>query len=197
MTTYLVIPDSDIDPESPIDTSLETRYRDNLIASFEGDPIAPKLTYAALAFDMQQLILAAATLRFSVNFLRTGAVEAMERDETQGRDSWRPFTLLSEPGLGAASLVTFSFSGEVIADVAISYNYAFIPPDDTAQIRLLRDGAAVATSGDLLQGNHELIFAGVPSSPSATDFAFEGWIGSGSGTDTITITDVRVTFPGS
>jgi hypothetical protein len=48
MTNYLPIPDSDIDPESPIDTSLETRLRDNLVAAFEGDPIAPKLAYTAL-----------------------------------------------------------------------------------------------------------------------------------------------------
>jgi hypothetical protein len=48
MTSYLIIPDSDIDPESPIDTSLETRYRDNLVASFEGDAPAPRLQLAAM-----------------------------------------------------------------------------------------------------------------------------------------------------
>jgi hypothetical protein len=47
MTSYLIIPDSDIDPESPIDTSLETRYRDNLVAAFEGDAPAPRLQFAA------------------------------------------------------------------------------------------------------------------------------------------------------
>jgi hypothetical protein len=153
MTSYLVIPDSDIDPESPIDTSLETRYRDNLIASFEGDPIAPKLTYAALSYDMQQILLASATLRFSVNFRRyvDGGIDAehISHSAAQGRDSWEPFRLRSDPGFGIENLVTFRFTGEVVSDVTISYNYAFDPPDDTAQLRLLRGGVVVGTSGNL------------------------------------------------
>jgi hypothetical protein len=49
MTTYTAIPDSDIDPESPITTTLMTRIRDNPIAITEGAAGAPPIANAALA----------------------------------------------------------------------------------------------------------------------------------------------------
>lgn len=47
MTAYTVIPDSDIDPDSPVTTSLMTLLRDNPIAISEGTSPAPKLQTAA------------------------------------------------------------------------------------------------------------------------------------------------------
>jgi len=41
MTTYTTIPDSDIDPESPITSTLITRLRDNAIAIGERDSSVP------------------------------------------------------------------------------------------------------------------------------------------------------------
>lgn len=41
MTTYVAIADSDVDPESPITTTLMTRMRDNAIAIGEADSTAP------------------------------------------------------------------------------------------------------------------------------------------------------------
>jgi hypothetical protein len=49
MTTYTAIPDSDIDPESPITTTLMTQMRDNPIAITEGAAGAPPIANAALA----------------------------------------------------------------------------------------------------------------------------------------------------
>jgi len=44
MTAYSTIADSDIDPESPITTTLMNRLRDNPLAIAEGDATAPALT---------------------------------------------------------------------------------------------------------------------------------------------------------
>ncbi len=49
MTTYNEILDSEIDPESPITTSLMFRLRDNLLAVIQADPSAP--TISPSAFD--------------------------------------------------------------------------------------------------------------------------------------------------
>ena len=49
MTTYAGIPNSDIDPESPVTTSLVTALRDNPVAITEGASGAPKIQTAALA----------------------------------------------------------------------------------------------------------------------------------------------------
>lgn len=49
MTAYTVIADSDIDPESPITTTLMTRLRDNPIAITEGASGAPAIASVALA----------------------------------------------------------------------------------------------------------------------------------------------------
>jgi len=48
MTAYNTIADSDIDPESPITTTLMTRLRDNAIAITEGSSGAPKIQEAAM-----------------------------------------------------------------------------------------------------------------------------------------------------
>lgn len=48
MTTYVAIPNGDIDQDSPVTQPLFTALRDNPIAMFEGDPTAPKLADAAL-----------------------------------------------------------------------------------------------------------------------------------------------------
>ena len=48
MTTYVAIPDGDIDLDSPVNQPLMTALRDNPIAMFEGDASAPRLLYAAL-----------------------------------------------------------------------------------------------------------------------------------------------------
>ena len=48
MTTYTAIPDSDIDPDSPITTSLMTLVRDNPIAITEGSGGAPKIQTAGI-----------------------------------------------------------------------------------------------------------------------------------------------------
>jgi len=49
MTAYNTIADSDIDPESPITTTLMTRLRDNTLAIQEGTSPAPAIAMAALA----------------------------------------------------------------------------------------------------------------------------------------------------
>jgi len=43
LTTYSAITDSEVDPESPITTSLVTKLRDNPLAIQEGDSTAPKV----------------------------------------------------------------------------------------------------------------------------------------------------------
>jgi len=48
MTAYNTIADSDIDPESPITTTLMTRLRDNAIAIAEGTSPAPPVAMTAL-----------------------------------------------------------------------------------------------------------------------------------------------------
>lgn len=48
MTTYTAIPDTDIDPESPVTVGLMTLLRDNPLAIQEGDATAPKIANAAL-----------------------------------------------------------------------------------------------------------------------------------------------------
>jgi len=48
VTTYTAIPDSDIDPDSPITTSLMTLVRDNPIAITEGASGAPKVQTAGI-----------------------------------------------------------------------------------------------------------------------------------------------------
>ena len=49
MAIFTTIPDTDIDPESPITTSLMQALRDNPLAIQEGDPSAPKIQSAAIA----------------------------------------------------------------------------------------------------------------------------------------------------
>ena len=49
MTAYTAIADADIDPESPITTTLVTRLRDNPIAISEGTSPAPSIQTAAYA----------------------------------------------------------------------------------------------------------------------------------------------------
>ena len=49
MAVFTTIPDTDIDPESPITTSLMQALRDNPLAIQEGDPSAPKIQSAAIA----------------------------------------------------------------------------------------------------------------------------------------------------
>ena len=51
MTTYTTIPDADIDPDSPITTSLVTLLRDNPIAITEGASGAPKVQTAGITDD--------------------------------------------------------------------------------------------------------------------------------------------------
>jgi len=46
---WTVIPDSDIDPDSPVTTGLMTALRDNVAAAFAGDSGAPTLVAAAMA----------------------------------------------------------------------------------------------------------------------------------------------------
>lgn len=48
MTTYTTIPDSDIDPESPVTTGLVTKLRDNPIAITEGASGAPSIAINAI-----------------------------------------------------------------------------------------------------------------------------------------------------
>ena len=45
---WTIIPDSDIDPDSPVTTGLMTALRDNVAAAFAGDSGAPDLVEAAL-----------------------------------------------------------------------------------------------------------------------------------------------------
>jgi len=54
MTTYTAIPDTDIDPDSPITTGLMTLLRDNPIAITEGAAGAPSIVYGAL--DLQSSV---------------------------------------------------------------------------------------------------------------------------------------------
>lgn len=49
MTTYTTIPNSDIDPDSPVTTSLVTLLRDNPLAIGEGASGAPRIARAAVA----------------------------------------------------------------------------------------------------------------------------------------------------
>lgn len=49
--TWVVIPDSDIDPDSPITTGLMTALRDNFAAMAAGDSGAPTIVYAAMSFS--------------------------------------------------------------------------------------------------------------------------------------------------
>ena len=49
--TWTTIPDGDIDPDSPITTSLVTALRDNVAAAFAGDSGAPTAVAAAIAAD--------------------------------------------------------------------------------------------------------------------------------------------------
>lgn len=84
MTTYLPIADSDVDPESPITTSLMSALRDNPLAVAEGDSSAPgvkgqALVNTNLSVDEVETVMAAgATLALSVGlyFMQTpGSLE--------------------------------------------------------------------------------------------------------------------------
>ena len=48
MTTYVAIPNGDIDQDSPVTQPLMTALRDNPLAMFEGDATAPRLALPAL-----------------------------------------------------------------------------------------------------------------------------------------------------
>lgn len=49
MATYTAITDAEIDQDSPITQTLMTKYRDNLIAVFEGDASAPRVVAEAFS----------------------------------------------------------------------------------------------------------------------------------------------------
>lgn len=91
MTSYIEIPDADIEPDQPIKSSTAFALRDNLLAVIEGDATAPKITSRTISpggsqadgdctnatsftgpgfFDFETLLLTAAkTLPFA-SFLR-------------------------------------------------------------------------------------------------------------------------------
>lgn len=71
MTTYTVIPDGDIDQNSPLTQPLMTALRDNLVAVLEGDVSAPKLQPPALGQDGAAPLYAC---RAWVNFSGSGTV---------------------------------------------------------------------------------------------------------------------------
>jgi len=48
MTTYVAIPNGDIDQDSPVTQPLLTALRDNLLATIEGDATAPRIYGAAM-----------------------------------------------------------------------------------------------------------------------------------------------------
>jgi len=48
MAVWTIIPDSDIDPDSPFTTGLATAYRENVTAAFEGASGAPTLVTVAI-----------------------------------------------------------------------------------------------------------------------------------------------------
>jgi len=63
MTTFTAIPNSDIDPDSPITTALMTLLRDNPLAIQEGDATAPDVAMAALAsYPFNQADVGAASI---------------------------------------------------------------------------------------------------------------------------------------
>lgn len=62
MTTYSAIASGDIDPESPLTTTLLTKLRDNPIAIAEGASGAPTMTTAAMPVDEINGSLAGLTL---------------------------------------------------------------------------------------------------------------------------------------
>lgn len=65
MTTYTVIPDSDIDPESPLTTGLMTLLRDNPLAVFEGHANSPAQTRPGLICLDKKVAASSAQLDFT------------------------------------------------------------------------------------------------------------------------------------
>lgn len=57
MPAYIPIADTEVDPESPLTTSLATRWRDNPLAIAEGDAAAPRVQHAGLAEDAGDWVL--------------------------------------------------------------------------------------------------------------------------------------------
>lgn len=65
MTSYVTIPNTDIDAESPIDVDLATAWRDNPTAITEGSAGAPKIQTAALEQTAASEAVTQATIRDS------------------------------------------------------------------------------------------------------------------------------------
>lgn len=64
MASYSPIGNGEVDPESPITSSLMVRLRDNPLAIQEGDPSAPKIQLSAMDPQVQQNNLVFAWCRF-------------------------------------------------------------------------------------------------------------------------------------
>lgn len=82
MTTYVAIPDSDIDQDSPVTQPLMTALRDNLVAAFEGDATAPSVLpnigANVQANDIGSYCFATSTVAADVAFGNTIAGSSLE-----------------------------------------------------------------------------------------------------------------------
>lgn len=138
MTTFNAIPNSDIDPESPLTAQLFTYLRDNLAAVTEGAPGAPTIVEAALNVPLGLAYLSTMT-----------AAASSSLDFTSGIDStYASYIFIGENLLlsaGATLLSRMDSDGGASFDsAASSYAYAGAAIDQGGTETISNSAAATA-----------------------------------------------------
>jgi len=203
MASYVTIPDGDIDPESPGDTSLFSRLRDNPIAISEGSTGAPRIAVDSLSNGVKDLITIASSLNvFEVSPFNSSGGTLFYA--AWGRDAWLPFRYGSTTSASSNAISQFiefmTFDASQTLNIKLRYDYTFDPPDDDAEIRIITSlGNVLYTSSLLSAGENLLLITGIAADPDpalggATKLNLEARIGSGSGSDIIYINDFIVSL---
>ena len=108
MTSYVTIPNTDVDAESPIDVDLATAWRDNPIAITEGSAGAPKIPWI---------------------YISTGTVAAASLDITDLTTDYRAYALVFDDLTPVTDSVSFSLrtstdNGSTFTSTAASYGHS-------------------------------------------------------------------------
>ncbi len=132
MTTYITIPDSDIDSDSPITTELLTALRDNVAATMEKVSGAPRLATNYVTADMiasqavrENLVQ---NLTYGTGYWLGSAISIASTDSTS-------YTKIVEFIAGQSGTIHVQFS------IRATVPYSAV----TVYGRIYRNGAAVGT----------------------------------------------------
>jgi len=154
---WVTIPDSDLDPDSPITTSLMTALRDNVAAAMNRNTGAPA--------PATNFISATAMLTNLVVSNEKVANSTLQRGKLRQATAGNEITCISQTERNAVSSSSFTKLKEIKIGIAGTYRITFDFTGDgyTASARIYKNGAAFGTtrtnSGAYTNYSEDLPFA--------------------------------------